>query len=110
MILLADGTLLTCPACQLQMVRSRNSCSEITTLADLGFGDPGFQGGRAITPHLDEMAHGSHSFVFNRFYCGDVLSITHLSSRPDQSRMSYRRCRVLADSRQYSHRPNTEQV
>ena len=40
---------------------------------DLGFGDPGYQGGRAKTPHLDAMSKSPHSLVFNRFYCGGAV-------------------------------------
>ena len=40
---------------------------------DLGFGDPGYQGGRALTPHLDAMARGTNSLAFNRFYCGGAV-------------------------------------
>ena len=40
---------------------------------DLGFGDPGYQGGRAKTPHLDAMSQSPHSLVFNRFYCGGAV-------------------------------------
>eukprot|EP00035_Acanthoeca_spectabilis_P014832 m.290407 g.290407 ORF g.290407 m.290407 type:complete len:72 (-) comp16228_c0_seq9:7251-7466(-) len=68
----ADVSLLTLLVHCITVVSAINSppgTNVVILLADdLGFGDPGFQGGRAITPHLDEMAHGSHSFVFNRFY------------------------------------------
>ena len=39
-------------------------------LDDLGYGDVGYNGGKAKTPHIDEMAHGEHSILFNRFYSG----------------------------------------
>ncbi len=35
---------------------------------DFGYGDVGYNGGRAFTPHLDEMAKDSHSIRFDRFY------------------------------------------
>ena len=37
---------------------------------DLGYGDVGYNGGPAFTPHLDAMANGPHSIQFNRFYSG----------------------------------------
>ena len=37
---------------------------------DLGYGDVGYNGGRAYTPNLDAMARGSHSIQFRRFYSG----------------------------------------
>ena len=35
---------------------------------DLGYGDVGYNGGRAITPNLDDMAKSPHSIRFDRFY------------------------------------------
>ena len=35
---------------------------------DLGFGDVQYNGGVALTPHLNAMASGKHSIRFNRFY------------------------------------------
>ena len=37
---------------------------------DLGYGDPGYQGGFAHTPHLDAMSTASSTIQFSRFYCG----------------------------------------
>ena len=37
---------------------------------DLGYGDVGYNGGPAFTPHIDAMANGPHSIQFNRFYSG----------------------------------------
>lgn len=44
---------------------------------DLGHGDPHYAGGRALTPNLDQMAHGQHTVRFDRFYSsGPVCSPT----------------------------------
>ena len=37
---------------------------------DLGYGDVGYNEGKALTPNLNEMANGSHSIHFTRFYAG----------------------------------------
>lgn len=37
---------------------------------DLGYGDVGYNGGRAHTPHIDTLSRGPHSARFNRFYSG----------------------------------------
>ena len=37
---------------------------------DFGYGDPGYNGGVATTPHLDAMSRGEHSIQWSRFYCG----------------------------------------
>ena len=37
---------------------------------DLGYGDVGCNEGKALTPNLNEMANGSHSIHFTRFYAG----------------------------------------
>ncbi len=37
---------------------------------DLGYGDVGYNGGRAETPNLDAMASGPHSIKLDRFYSG----------------------------------------
>ena len=43
-------------------------------LPDLGFGDPGFNGGRAKTPpHLDDIAGSDTALVFHRFLCGGAV-------------------------------------
>ena len=35
---------------------------------DLGYGDVHYNGGRARTPHLDDMAKGAHSVLLQRYY------------------------------------------
>ena len=37
---------------------------------DLGWGDVGYNGGVASTPHLDEMASGQNSILLHRYYSG----------------------------------------
>ena len=37
---------------------------------DLGYGDVEYNGGRALTPHLNAMAEGPHSIHFTRYYSG----------------------------------------
>ena len=34
---------------------------------DMGWGDPQYNGGNALTPHLNEIAASKHTIVFNRF-------------------------------------------
>ena len=41
----------------------------VFTLADdLGYGDVGYNGGNALTPHLDAMASGPHTIHLTRYY------------------------------------------
>ena len=35
---------------------------------DMGWGDPGYNGGTASTPVLDDIAHGANTVLFSRFY------------------------------------------
>ena len=51
---------------------STNSCPNIVYLLadDLGYGDVEYNGGEAVTPHLNAMANGPHSIHLSRFYSG----------------------------------------
>ncbi len=40
---------------------------------DLGYGDVSYNGGKAQTPHLDEMAQGSHTIHLTRYYSGSPV-------------------------------------
>ena len=43
----------------------------IFTMADdLGYGDPGYNGGNASTPNLDAMAAGENTIHLTRYYSG----------------------------------------
>jgi arylsulfatase A-like enzyme len=55
-----------------QSCMSTNSCPNIVYLLadDLGYGDVEYNGGQAVTPHLNAMANGPHSIHFSRFYSG----------------------------------------
>ena len=49
-----------------------NSCPNIVYLLvdDVGYGDVEYNGGKAVTSHLNDMANGPHSIHFSRFYAG----------------------------------------
>ena len=49
-----------------------NSCPNIVYMLvdDVGYGDVEYNGGQALTPHLNAMAEGPHSIHLTRFYSG----------------------------------------
>jgi arylsulfatase B len=46
---------------------------------DMGWGDPHYNGGTALTPHLDAIAASKHAVVLNRFYAENVCSPSRAS-------------------------------
>ena len=46
---------------------------------DMGWGDPGYNGGKPLTPELDTMAAANSTIVLERFYAENVCSPTRAS-------------------------------
>ena len=46
---------------------------------DMGWGDPGYNGGKPLTPELDKMAAANSTIVLDRFYAENVCSPTRAS-------------------------------
>ena len=61
------------------------TCSHCAAQDDFGYGEPGYNGGPASTPHLDAMSRSDGAIQWNRFYCGGAVCsptrASHLTGR-----------------------------